>query len=304
MRFFIFFLSLFSSLAFANQELVIEPDLGRAPILSFISDAEKSIDLVMYGFTDSVIADHLISAKKQNKNIRVLLEPYPYKTAGENDAISKKLQSANIKILTPHPDVKLTHQKTLMSDQNRAMIMTFNFTHSTFSKERNFALVIDDPAMVSEIIRVFNADVRHKHISVSQPNLVWSPNNSREKILDFINHADSEIKIYAQDITDYQVIGALAKAARAGKKVAILTNEPKPDNHSKKYAYLRKAGVIIHFSKSYRIHAKVIMIDKKRAMLGSINLTRASINDNRELAVITQQESIITQLIAMFDHDF
>lgn len=300
---FIFFLSfIFVTLSFADR-LIVEPDAGRDPLLTEIKKAKSSVDLVMYGFTDGALLNALIEAKKSGKNVQVLLEPTPYKAEGENAFAIKRLQSAHVNLQWPSDKFKLTHQKTFLIDKHSAIVMTFNLTHSTFKNERNFALILDNPVMVNEINQIFMADWQHKHIDVNNPNLIWSPNNSRKKIIDFIRSANSDIKIYAQDLSDYQMIGALANAAREGKTVEILMRAPK-NKRNKKLAYLRKAGVTIHFSKNYIIHAKVIIIDHKQAMLGSINLTQASINSNRELSVITKDPQVITTLTHTFEHDY
>lgn len=300
---FIFFLSfILVSTSFADR-LIIEPDAGREPLVTEIKKAKSSVDLVMYGFTDGTLLNALIEAKKSGKNVQVLLEPSPYKAAGENAFAIKRLQSANINLQWPSDEFKLTHQKTFLIDKRSAIIMTFNLTHSTFKNERNFALIIDNPAMVNEINQVFIADWQHRHITVSNPNLIWSPDNSRKKIIAFIRSANASIKMYAQDLSDYQMIGALANAAREGKTVEILMMEPK-NKKNKKLAYLRKAGATIHFSKNYIIHAKVIIIDQKQAMLGSINLTKASINNNRELSVITKDPRVVTTLSHTFEQDY
>ena len=52
------------------------------------------------------------------------------------------------------------------------------------------------------------------------------------------------------------------------------------------------------------IHAKVFIIDNEKAVIGSINLTRASLDDNRELAVITEDPTVLKQLIHTFDQDW
>ena len=70
-----------------------------------------------------------------------------------------------------------------------------------------------------------------------------------------------------------------------------------------KYAYLTRAGAKIHFSTTYYIHAKVIIIDHRRAMLGSMNLTQSSIERNRELSVITNNEEVVQQLENTFTYD-
>jgi len=63
MRFFVtFFLFLFTCMTHADQ-LIVEPEMGRAPLLKTIYSAQHSIDLVMYGFTDKTLLDVLIKKK-------------------------------------------------------------------------------------------------------------------------------------------------------------------------------------------------------------------------------------------------
>ncbi len=74
--------------------------------------------------------------------------------------------------------------------------------------------------------------------------------------------------------------------------------------HSGKFTYLQKAGVVIQNSNGLYIHAKVMLVDHQRAVLGSINLTAPSLDDNRELSVLTTDQNIITHLENTFDHDW
>jgi len=302
--FFITFIFFFFSSFSVAEKLIIEPDAGRAPLLAAIKNAKSSIDIVMYGFTDEAFINALVAAKNHGKNVNVLLEPQPYKAENENNKTIRQLHAENIQLQWPDPSFKLTHQKTLIFDQQSAIVMTFNLTHASFNRERNFALILTEPNEVQEIKQVFDADWTHQNITVTHPNLLWSPNNSREKILRFIQSARSEIKIYAQDVTDYQTIGALANAARTGVNVKILLSASAEKWQSRKFSFLKKSGVMIHRSRHYYIHAKVMMIDHQRAILGSINLTKPSLDDNRELSVITQDADVIKQLNDTFDHDW
>lgn len=292
-----------SSHSFADQ-LIIEPDAGRTPLLNAIQQATSSIDLVMYGFTDEAFTKALITAKNKGKNVHILLEPSPYKAENENSLVIRQLQAKNINLEWPDKTFKLTHQKTFIFDNKTAIVMTFNLTHGSFTHERNFALILTDPNEVREIKQVFDADVTHKNITVTDSHLLWSPNNSREKMLQFIQSAHSKIQIYAQDLTDYKMIGALANAARTGIKVQVLLSVSPEKFQSRKFSFLKKAGVIIHNSKNYYIHAKVIIVDNKRAVLGSINFTKPSLDDNRELSVMTEDHETLDQLSHAFSHDW
>jgi len=215
--------------------------------------------------------------------------------------MTNKINLTNIHLQSANPLFQLTHQKTFIFDDKKALVMTFNLTRSSFTHERNFALMIDSPAMVNEISQVFNADWQRKSISPHEDNLIWSPNNSRQKLLTALRSAKSTIKIYAQELSDYETIGELAKAARAGIKVEILlSTKPTPG----KWNYLTNAGVQIHVSHHYLIHAKVIMLDHAEAILGSMNLTQPSMEKNRELSVITRDKNILQQLENTFDKDW
>lgn len=300
---YLFIFLFFTAISHAEQ-LIIEPDMGRAPILSAIKQAKKSIDVVMYGFTDSQFIQALIDAKKSDKSVAVLLQKYPYKNTDENTNAIAQLTQQNINLKWSNPEFKLTHQKTFIFDNHDVLIMTFNLTDSTFTHERNFALFIDDPTTVNEIRRVFQADWKYQPASVQQADLVWSPNNSREKLLGLIQQAHSSIEIYAQDITDYKTIGELGRAARRGITVDIITSEKTKHKPNRKLAYLTRAGVRLHFSKKYYIHAKVIIIDHHAALLGSMNLTAPSIEDNRELSIVTRNPTTIRKLEETFKHDW
>ncbi len=293
------------SICFAQEQLLIEPDAGRTPILSLINHSHTSIDLIMYGLTDKQLLSALTDAANRNEDVKVLLEPTPYKAAKENQFAINKIHTTKIHLQTANPAFNFTHQKTLLLDKKSALIMTFNFTHSTFKNSRNFALLITEPSMLAEIEQVFSADWQHQaHITVHNAHLVWSPNNSREKILSLIQSAKSEIDIYADSLTDYQTAGALAKAARAGVQVNILTSQRDHKSASRELNYLIQAGAHVHYDKELFIHAKMLMIDNKRAMLGSINFTQNSIDHNRELSIISEDSNVIKQLKKTFTADW
>jgi cardiolipin synthase len=300
MRHFVIALFFFFSIpAFADQ-LIIEPEMGREPIISALNNAKQTIDLVMYGFTDTDILNALIRKHSQT-NVKVILEDKPYKHDDENIKTINTLRTNNIAQQGAIAPFRLIHQKTLLIDGKKAYVMTFNFTHSTFKNERNFALVIDDAKKVNAIAAVFSADWNHKPVVTSSPELIYSPDGSRDKLIALIESAHDHIQLYAQSVSDYKIIGALAKTARSGVNIDILTSNKLSDKQTN---YLRRAGVSIHISKHLYIHAKAMIIDNKLAVIGSTNLTRSSLEDNRELSVVTYDKNVIKQLTDTFNRDW
>jgi cardiolipin synthase len=289
---------------YATETLIVEPDMGRAPLLDAINQAQVNVDVVMYGLTDESFTHALINAQSKHKNVRILLQHYPYLATDENAKAITELQAANMQLRWPDSKFKLTHQKTFLIDGQNALVLTFNLTHSSFTKERNFGLLISNDPLVGKIQQVFNADWEHATQNVQDPDLVYSPDNSREQILALIRQAHTSIKIYAEGLSDYEIVGALAKAAESGIKVFLLSSTFHDKKPGKQYDYLEQAGANIHFSKAYVIHAKVMIIDDKVAMLGSINFTKQSINSNRELSVIVHDPKIINQLNGYYLNDW
>lgn len=301
MRSVIFSFLLFFTLPLWADQLIIEPDMGTKPLLDAIHATQHSLDLVMYGFTEPSLLNAILAKKKQGKTVKIILEASPYKAEQENNKTITALNHYNVTWQGNIPPFRLIHQKTLIIDDDKAIIMTFNFTHSTFKNERNFGLVIDDPKRVQAINTIFNADWNHIPVNNTNADIIISPDNSRNSLSSLIQHAKHSIKIYAQGLNDYKMIGALANAARRSVDVQIITSNNLRD---KQAAYLQKAGVNIHYTKKIIIHAKVMIIDNQMAVIGSINLTRSSLEDNRELSVITRDAEVIAQLNKIYAQDW
>lgn len=283
------------------DQLIIEPDMGRTPILNAIQSTQHSLNLVMYGLTDQTLLNALIKQKQRGRTVKVILEQSPYKFSDENTKAIQQLQDNKIDWLGKIPPFRLIHQKTLIIDNHEAMVMTFNFTGSTFKKTRNFGLVLTDPQEVKEIAQYFSADWNYQPFVGKSTHLIWSPDNSRERIIAAIKQARQSILMYAQSVGDYKVVGELANAARSGVEIDILTSKkliPKLAN------YLKRAGVQVRYDNHYYIHAKAMIIDNKTSIIGSTNLTRQSLDDNRELSVITNDANVIKQLTSVFKADW
>lgn len=301
LRSLIFSLLLLFALPLWSDQLIIEPDMGTKPLLDAIHATQHSLYLVMYGFTEQGLLDAILQKKNEGKTVKIILEGSPYKSEQENNKVIKALNQHEVAWLGHIPSFRLIHQKTLILDDDKAIVMTFNFTHSTFKNERNFGLIIDDPERVNAINAIFSADWNHIQSTNTNPDLIISPDNSRDKLLSLMQHAKHSIKIYAQGLNDYKIIGGLANAARRSVDVQIITS-----NHlrAKQAKYLQRAHVNIHYTKKLIIHAKVFIVDDQQAVIGSINLTRASLDDNRELSVITRDTKVIAELNKIYLQDW
>lgn len=294
------FCFLFASIVNADQ-IIVEPDAGRAPVLAFINQTQHHLNLVMYDFTDKTILNALLQKQRQGKNIRVILEKTPYKNEGLNLNTIATLNNEKLNWKPGASDFQYTHQKTMVSDDTRAMIMTFNFTLSSFKNQRNFAILIDDPTLIQDINHVFDADWQAKTFVSKNQRLLFSPHTSRRGYQNAIALARHSIHFYAQTVADPGIIQSLLDRANHGVTIKIITSKlPKKSDMTA----LEHAGVELRLSKKLYIHAKAMLIDEKTAIIGSVNFTPTSLDRNRELAILSTDPSVTGLLKTTFTNDW
>ena len=63
-------------------------------------------------------------------------------------------------------------------------------------------------------------------------------------------------------------------------------------------------GIKIHKLKGLKLHAKMLLADGCRAIVGSINLTPGSFDSRRELAIEIGDEDIVDRLQKVAHHDW
>ena len=67
---------------------------------------------------------------------------------------------------------------------------------------------------------------------------------------------------------------------------------------------LQDVGVKVHTLKHLKLHAKMLLADSKRAIIGSINLAPGSFDSRRELAIEVKDKKIIKRLRKIARHDW
>ena len=308
-------------LAVAAPKLFVQPRDGIAPILERIGSAQKSIRHKIYLFTDSRqdVIEALVAATKRGVDVRILLEREPSGTNAGNTAIFLKLKAAGLNVqLSKAFSFVFIHEKSFVFDDREAIISTANITGSSFGANREYQVALDEPALVQEIATVFDADWRGQEIDLRDAKLVWSPSqvtsqglvrgNARAKIIALIRSARQSLLLEQQSMADEEIIRELSTASRQGISVTLVgpPNELTDSYYIAGAERLRQAGVKVKYLLTNYVHAKVIVADKTRALVGSINLSGNSLNANRELGVILESATApdaVAELVSQIEAD-
>lgn len=291
-----------------EQRLLVLPDDGMQPVLDLIAAAQSSIRCKIYLFTAAEIQDALIRAANRGVDVRVIIEQNPTDGGAANQTTFNRLQAGGVSVRwAPAARYRLTHEKSLVVDDRRALIGTFNFTASSFRSNREYGLLLTEPALVEEIAAVFDRDWENAaYERVRHPALVLSPLNSRRQIEALIDGATTELWLEQATLLDDAIADRLLAAARRGVAVRFLgpLRQGEEDLSLPNYRRLVEGGADVRRLGQPMVHAKVILADGRRALIGSINLTRSSLDLNRELGLITEDPAVIARLRATLERDW
>lgn len=287
--------------------LVTEPDQGMQPIYDFVSSAKKTIDMTMYGLSDTTMTGLLTTAASKGVTVRVILDQNLEMM--DNAAAYSALGAGGVQVHWANPVYAATHQKTITVDRATSAIMSLNLTSVDYPTSRDFAVITNDAADVAAIESVFAADFVNAAITPPDgANLVWSPTNSESSLVGLIDGAKSTLLVENEEMSDSSIVSALVHAAGRGVVVHVAMEDS--SSYQTEFAELVTAGVklVTYAHDSIYIHAKVILADygtsSASVFIGSENFTYASLSENRELGLITTDPGIMAGISTTLTKDF
>jgi cardiolipin synthase len=291
-----------------NDQLFTEPAAGFSPVYDLIDHARHSVDVTMYEFADITAEHDLAADARRGVNVRVILDRREQQV---NSGAYSYLSSHEVRVTWSSPRYYVTHQKTVDVDGAEAAILTANLTSKYYPTSRDFIVVDTSPADVAAITAVFNADFAQRPVDPGDgSDLVWSPNDAQQQLLGLIDGATTSLRIYSEEMGDAAVDEALIRDARRGVDVEIC-GENADGEYDHAYAELAAAGIHISYYSSrdgFYIHGKVVEADNGtshiRVFIGSENFSNTSLNDNRELGLITSSAAIAAAVDSIFAGDF
>jgi len=136
-------------------------------------------------------------------------------------------------------------------------------------------------------------------------SFVFSPAAEGE-VVSFIRSAHESIDIEMYVFTSDVIARELGEAVKRGVTVRVIM-EPRVEDSRKQKMFdtLSALGVEMRWASfEYKLtHSKFIVVDGKRALVGSINFSQSALNYNRETAVEVEGEKV-KEIAAAFETDW
>lgn len=286
-----------------SHRLIVLPDDTAQPLIDAINSAKRSLNVRMFLFTDETLLNAVIAAKQRGVNVRVMLNPARRSGESENDASRQKLADAGIDVRDSHPKFDLTHQKSMVVDDEIGYVESLNWEPRDLTETRDYAVTTTNALEVQQMIECFDADWNQKDFAPHPDSrLIWCPDNGRQRIADFIDRAEHTLYLQNERYQDAVIIEHLVRAVGRGVKVHILAKPLHTLKGSKLIEavgglrILQDVGAKVHRTHHVKLHAKMMLADGKRAIVGSINLAPGSFDSRRELAIETDNAHVVERL--------
>jgi phosphatidylserine/phosphatidylglycerophosphate/cardiolipin synthase-like enzyme len=265
----------------------------------------------MFVFSDPELLNAVIAAEQRGVDIRVMLNPARRSGESENEEARARLTEAGVDVRDSNPAFGLTHEKSMVVDDTEAFIKSLNWATENFTQTRDYAVVTSRDAEVQEIIDCFEADwSRESFDPGNRAHLIWCPSNGRNRLAQLIDGAEHFLLIQNERYQDPIMIEHLVRAARRGVKVHLMARPAhtlKEDQLTEGVGGLRilhDVGIKIRKLKHLKLHAKMILADGDRGIVGSINLAPGSFDSRRELAIEMRDDDVTTRLHKVAQHDW
>jgi len=145
-----------STPSFSSLQLITSPE-GEAEdnIISLLQSANRSIEVEMYTFTNSKLANALISAKKRGINVQVLIG----ETGSEDEGtIITLLNAGGIEVKKAPSKFKIMHAKLMIVDDAIVLIGSHNWSQNAMFYNRELSVVIQSPSLATQLLEIFNSD--------------------------------------------------------------------------------------------------------------------------------------------------
>lgn len=229
----------------------------------------------------------------------------------------------------------LQHGKIAVIDEETALLSTGNFDESSLCIKaerpkkcnRDYTMVLSEKKVVRTLQKLFDSDLAGEEYDLEAAvgdltdRLTVSP-NSMAPLVKLLKSARNSIDLQAQYLKDTTINNALLAAAKRGVKIRITVasfcafGSVRDSDWTKAnaiYSAFDAAGIETRIFNSANkvgghsgyMHAKVIVVDDKRAWIGSVNGSTQSLTQNREYGLIFDNPEWVkyTDRAVEKDHD-
>ena len=148
------------------------------------------------------------------------------------------------------------------------------------------------------VLVIFASSLFANEVLLNQSQVYFLPkqaDEAKDKIVDLINNSKNSIKISMYNFSYKKFAKELADASKKGVKIQVILDEKKVKEDNDIYKYLKDNNIEVIIADK-KLHTKIALFDNKIALIGSLNWTKESFEENYEMLLLSNDKKIISEM--------
>ena len=278
-------------------------------LIEKINVAQNSVHIAAFEFDLTPVAEALIAARGRGVDVRwVTDDEYGIQADAEpGRGQFAMLQNAGIEVRADNRSA-LMHNKFIIFDGQILWTGSTNLTKNAVFKQDNNVIVIHSSELAAiyenEFQEMWNgqfgrnspSQILHQSISVNGTpvTVVFTPEDGaiEQAIIPTVTAAQTEIRFLAFSFTDYPLASAMIQRRQSGVDVSGVYETVGSDTDAAEFKTFVCAGVPVRRDgNSSFMHNKVIVVDRRFVITGSLNYsTNAEVNNDENVIILDNSE--------------
>jgi cardiolipin synthase A/B len=262
------------------DRLVTAVDARRGVLLEVIRLARHRITLSLFRCNDAEILAELAAAAARGVVVEVLVTSRAKGGKKKLQKLWRVLEETGASVAAYTDPVVKYHPKYLVVDEGPAIVASLNLTKKCFRKTCDALVVTFDPVVVSDLRRLWRADSDGLPMPADLTDrLIVGPERARRQFTALIANARHSIRLIDAKLSDPELVSVLNTRRAEGLTVEVFS--------------ARRLGDL-------KSHGKIMLIDDRTAVVGSLALAALSLDFRREVAIVVTEASAVAAAAELF----
>jgi phosphatidylserine/phosphatidylglycerophosphate/cardiolipin synthase-like enzyme len=262
------------------DRLIVSIDERRPAVLDVIRQARRRITLSLFRCNDAAVFAELKAAVDRGVEVEVLVTSRAKGSKKKMAKLWRALEQTGATIHSYTDPVVKYHAKYLVADEGPAIVASFNFTKKCFATTCDALVITHDPAVVADLRRLWTTDRARQAMSPDLTGrLIVGPERARRQFTSLIEGARTSIRLIDAKLSDPDLVSLLNAKRRAGMTVETFTVKQLGDLKS---------------------HGKIMLLDDKTVVVGSLALAALSLDFRREVAIVVTDPAAVAAAVELF----
>ena len=262
------------------DRLIVAVDDRRPALLDVIGRARRRITLSLFRCNDAAVFQALKAAVDRGVEVEVLVTSRAKGGKKKMAKLWRALEGTGATLHSYTDPVVKYHPKYLVADQGPAIVASLNFTRKCFKRTCDALVVTYDPVVVADLRRLWTADRDRQAMPDDLTDrLIVGPERARRQFTALIEGARSSIRLIDAKLSDPDLVSLLNAKRAGGMTVEVFAGKHLGDVKS---------------------HGKIMLVDDKTVMVGSLALAALSLDFRREVAIVVTEPAAVASAIELF----